>query len=76
MAQSPIAHRRTTLMKVFETLQDVPLEETIGVELIGGRVVPVAGDRWSQHLVDQRDLRMFERLVGGTADDSVSGGLG
>ena len=44
----------------------VPVEETIGVELIGGRVVPVAGDRWSQHLVDQRDLRMFDRLIVGT----------
>ena len=60
VAQSPSAYRRTTLVKVFETLEDVPLDETIGVELIGGRVVPVTGDRWSQHLVDERDLRMFE----------------
>ncbi len=64
VAQSPSAYRKTTLLKVFETLDDVPLDETIGVELIGGRVVPVAGDRWSQHLVDERDLRMFERLLG------------
>jgi 2-C-methyl-D-erythritol 4-phosphate cytidylyltransferase len=76
VAQSPMAYRRTTLMKVFETLEHVPLEETIGVELIGGRVVPVAGDRWSQHLVDQRDLRMFERIIGGSADDSMGGSLG
>ena len=72
VAQSPMAYRRATLMKVFETLEDVPLEETIGIERIGGRVVPVAGDRWSQHLVDQRDLRMFERLIGGRADDSLT----
>ena len=70
VAQSPSAYRRTTLVKVFETLEEVPLDETIGVELIGGRVVPVAGDRWSQHLVDQRDLRMFERLIGETSQDA------
>jgi 2-C-methyl-D-erythritol 4-phosphate cytidylyltransferase len=73
VAQSPMAYRRTTLEKVFETLQDVPLEETIGVERIGGRVVPVPGDRWSQHIVDQRDLRLFERLIGGASDDDGSG---
>jgi 2-C-methyl-D-erythritol 4-phosphate cytidylyltransferase len=76
VAQSPSAYRRTTLTKVFETLEDVPVEETVGVELIGGRVVPVIGDRWSQHLVDERDLRMFERLIGGTAGDGASGTLG
>jgi 2-C-methyl-D-erythritol 4-phosphate cytidylyltransferase len=73
VAQSPMAYRRTTLMRVFETLEDVPLEETIGIELIGGRVVAVAGDRWSQHLVDQRDLRMFERLLGPAPDDTITG---
>ena len=64
VAQSPSAYCRSTLVKVFETLEDVPLDETIGVEMIGGRVVPVTGDRWSQHLVDERDLRMFELLIG------------
>jgi len=76
VAQSPSAYRRTTLIKVFETLDDVPLDESIGVEMIGGRVVPVTGDRWSQHLVDERDLRMFERLVGGTSQDDRSGTQG
>ena len=71
VAQSPSAYRRTTLTKVFETLEEVPLDESIGVELIGGRVVPVAGDRWSQHLVDERDLRMFERLIGGASQDDA-----
>jgi 2-C-methyl-D-erythritol 4-phosphate cytidylyltransferase len=66
VAQSPSAYRRTTLEEVFETLSDVPVEETIGVERVGGRVVPVTGDRWSQHFVDERDLWMFERLLGGT----------
>jgi 2-C-methyl-D-erythritol 4-phosphate cytidylyltransferase len=65
VAQSPSAYRRATLTRVFEMLDDVPIDETIGVEMIGGRVVPVVGDRWSQHLVDERDLRMFERLIGG-----------
>ena len=69
VAQSPSAYRRTMLIKVFETLEDVPLDETVGVELIGGRVVAVTGDRWSQHLVDERDLRMFERLIGETSHD-------
>ena len=72
VAQSPSAYRRTTLVRVFETLEDVPLDETIGVELIGGRVVPVAGDRWSQHLVDERDLRMFEWLIGGMPQEAGS----
>lgn len=76
VAQSPSAYRRTTLVRVFETLEDVPLDETIGVELIGGRVVPVAGDRWSLHLVDERDLRMFERLIGRTSRDAGSGSQG
>jgi 2-C-methyl-D-erythritol 4-phosphate cytidylyltransferase len=68
VAQSPSAYRRAMLAKVFETLSEVPVEETIGVEQVGGRVVPVPGDRWSQHLVDERDLRMFEKLIGGTIE--------
>ena len=72
IAQSPMAYRRTTLVEVFDRLKDVPVEETIGVELIGGRVVAVPGDRWSQHLVDQRDLRRFERLIGNRPDDIES----
>ena len=72
VVQSPSAYRRATLQKVFETLEDVPLDETIGVEMIGGRVVPVRGDRWSQHLVDERDLRMFERLIGRKPQDAAN----
>ena len=66
VAQSPSAYRRTKLEEVFQHLSEIPVEETIGVERIGGRVVPVTGDRWSQHFVDERDLWMFERLLGGT----------
>lgn len=72
VAHSPSAYRRATLIRVFETLGEVPLDETVGVELIGGRVVPVTGDRWSQHLVDERDLRMFEKLIAGS---SLAGGI-
>lgn len=64
VAQSPSAYRRRKLEEVFENLSEIPVEETIGVEQIGGRVVPVTGDRWSQHFVDERDLWMFERLLG------------
>jgi 2-C-methyl-D-erythritol 4-phosphate cytidylyltransferase len=73
VVQSPMAYRRTTLVRVFESLEVVPVEETIGVEMIGGRVVAVAGDRWSQHLVDQRDLTMFERLIEETSDEDSRG---
>jgi 2-C-methyl-D-erythritol 4-phosphate cytidylyltransferase len=77
VAQSPSAYRRTTLTEVFDRLDEVPLDESIGVELIGGRVVPVAGDRWSQHLVEERDLRMFETLTRGISHhDAVSGSQG
>jgi 2-C-methyl-D-erythritol 4-phosphate cytidylyltransferase len=76
VAQSPMAYRRTTLMEVFERLDVVPVEETIGVEMIGGRVVAVAGDRWSHHLVDQRDLEMFEKLIERTSDDKARGSTG
>jgi 2-C-methyl-D-erythritol 4-phosphate cytidylyltransferase len=73
VAQSPSAYRRATLVKVFEQLEELPLDETAGVELIGGRVVPVIGDRWSQHLVDERDLRMFEMLFGAPLQEDGSG---
>ena len=70
VAQSPSAYRRTTLVKAFEMLEDIPIDETIGIERVGGRVVPVTGDRWSQHLVDERDLQMFERLLGERPPDA------
>jgi 2-C-methyl-D-erythritol 4-phosphate cytidylyltransferase len=76
VAQSPMAYRRATLVAVFERLDVVPVEETIGVEMIGGRVVAVPGDRWSQHLVDHRDLDMFERLIEGRSDDAARGTTG
>jgi 2-C-methyl-D-erythritol 4-phosphate cytidylyltransferase len=67
IAQSPSAYRRSSLDRAFELLETVPIDETVGIELTGGRVVPVAGDRWSQHVVEPRDLELFEALV--AADD-------
>ena len=63
VAQSPSAYRRETLERMFDTLAEIPIDESVGVGLIGGRVVPVAGDRWSHHLVEAYDLEMFERLM-------------
>jgi 2-C-methyl-D-erythritol 4-phosphate cytidylyltransferase len=63
VCHSPSAYRRSTLVRMFDELDDIPGDETFGVELIGGRVVAVAGDRWSQHVVDTRDIEMLQRLV-------------
>ena len=62
VVQSPSAYQRTTLQRVFDVLDEVPIDESVGVEMIGGRVVPITGNRWSQHLVDEHDLEQFERL--------------
>jgi 2-C-methyl-D-erythritol 4-phosphate cytidylyltransferase len=76
IAQSPSAYRRSSLDRVFELLETVPIDESVGIELIGGRVVPVQGDRWSQHVVDPRDLELFDALlvatVPATMDDGAS----
>jgi 2-C-methyl-D-erythritol 4-phosphate cytidylyltransferase len=63
VAQGPTAFRAATLRRMFEELGDIPIEETIGIERIGGRVAAVPGDRWSQHVLEPRDLVMMERLV-------------
>ncbi len=63
VAQSPSAYRRRTLDRMFDLLAEIPVDESVGVGLIGGRVVPVAGNRWSQHIVEPYDWEMFERLL-------------
>jgi 2-C-methyl-D-erythritol 4-phosphate cytidylyltransferase len=63
MAQGPTAYRAATLRHMFDELDDIPIEETVGVERIGGRVVGVPGDRWSHHVVELRDLVLMERLI-------------
>ena len=69
IVQSPSAYRRSTLDRVFAELEEIPIDESMGVELIGGRVESVVGDRWSHHLVDERDLAMFGKLAGATPAD-------
>jgi 2-C-methyl-D-erythritol 4-phosphate cytidylyltransferase len=64
LAQGPFAYRRDRLEQVIEQLGTDLVEESIGIERLGGRVVAVAGDRWSHHLVDADDLARFERLLG------------
>ena len=63
VSQSPTAFRAAALRRMFEALDEIPIEETVGIERIGGRVVGVSGDRWSHHVVEQRDLALMERLL-------------
>jgi len=63
VAQSPIAFRTLTLSRMFDELPEIPIEETVGIERIGGRVAGVPGDPWSHHVVEPRDLALMERLL-------------
>jgi 2-C-methyl-D-erythritol 4-phosphate cytidylyltransferase len=63
VAQTPMGFSAPMLRKVFATYDEIPIEESIVVEELGGRVVAVAGDRWSHHVVEPRDLELFERLL-------------
>jgi len=72
VAQSPTAFRIATLERMFSELDEIPIEETVGVERIGGRVVGVPGDRWSHHVVEPRDLMLMERLID-VIEDNRSG---
>jgi 2-C-methyl-D-erythritol 4-phosphate cytidylyltransferase len=63
VAQTPMAFEATMLRQVFATGDEIPIEESIVVEQLGGRVVAVPGDPWSHHVVEPRDLDMLERLL-------------
>lgn len=63
VAQTPMGFSAAMLRQVFATYDEVPIEESIVVEELGGRVVAVPGDRWSHHVVEPRDLEMLERLL-------------
>jgi 2-C-methyl-D-erythritol 4-phosphate cytidylyltransferase len=63
IAQGPSAYRYDTMCRMFATLAEIPIEETVGIDLIGGRVVPVRGSKWSQHVVDARDLELMAWLA-------------
>lgn len=63
VAQTPMGFSAAMLRKVFATYDEVPIEESIVVAELGGRVVHVPGDRWSQHVVEPRDLELMELLL-------------
>jgi 2-C-methyl-D-erythritol 4-phosphate cytidylyltransferase len=63
VAQGPTAFRADSLRRMFAEQGEIPIEESVGIERIGGRVVGVPGDRWSHHVVDARDLELMERLA-------------
>jgi len=63
VAQTPMGFNAAMLRKVFATYDEVPIEESIVVAELGGRVVHVPGDRWSQHVVEPRDLELVELLL-------------
>lgn len=65
IVQSPMAFTAAMLHKVFDAFDEIPIEESIAVERLGGRVVTVPGDPWSHHLVTPRDLEVIERLLSG-----------
>lgn len=69
VAQSPMAFAAATLRQVFDSFDDIPIEESIAVERLGGRVVTVPGDPWSHHVVEPRDLAVMEQLLAGKPVD-------
>lgn len=74
MAQTPMGFSAAMLRKIFATYSEVPIEESIVVAELGGRVVPVPGDRWSQHVVEPRDLELMEWLLAGQRAAGVDSG--
>ena len=74
VAQGPTAFRAAALRRMFDELGDIPIEETVGIERIGGRVVGVPGDRWSHHVVEPRDLVLMERLLDPCDDENQQSG--
>jgi 2-C-methyl-D-erythritol 4-phosphate cytidylyltransferase len=65
VAQSPMAFAAAILHQVFATFDEIPIEESIAVEQLGGRVVTVPGDPWSHHVVEPRDLAVMAQLLAG-----------
>jgi 2-C-methyl-D-erythritol 4-phosphate cytidylyltransferase len=63
VAHGPFAYRLSMLERVIAELGTELVEESVGVERLGGRLVLVPGDRWSHHLVEPADLERFGRLL-------------
>ena len=74
VAGSPAAFRALPLRELFATHAHVPVEETIALAAMGRRVVHVPGDPWSHHIVDARDLAMFEALLAGLGRGTLGRG--
>ena len=70
VAHGPVAARVDVLIRMYAELGEVPIEETVGVERIGGRVVGVEGDPWSHHVVTRGDLERAANVARGQHDDS------
>ena len=62
IAQGPIACRFDVLCRALAQAHVDVVEETHAIERVGGRVVAVAGDPWSHHVVDRKDLEYVRRL--------------
>lgn len=63
IAQGPMSFRASMLRALYAEPGNAPLEDSIGIEQLGGRVVPVEGDRWSPHIVQPRDLDLVGRIL-------------
>ncbi|MFV0257977.1 MAG: 2-C-methyl-D-erythritol 4-phosphate cytidylyltransferase [Acidimicrobiales bacterium] len=63
MAQGPMSFRASMLRALYTDPGNAPLEDSIGIEQLGGRVVAVEGDRWSSHIVAPRDLNLVGRIL-------------
>jgi len=63
IAHGPTAARVATLRRAIERLGNLGVEETVGVEKIGGLVRTVDGDPWSHHIVTPQDLMLAELVA-------------
>jgi 2-C-methyl-D-erythritol 4-phosphate cytidylyltransferase len=71
VAQTPMGFNAAMLRRVFASYEEIPIEESIMVEELGGKVMLVEGDRWSQHVVEPRDLELMELLLARRASRQI-----
>ncbi len=64
IVQSPYACAVTSLREALGAGCTDVVEETEAIARLGGRVVAIAGDPWSHHVVEPRDLVYAARLLG------------
>lgn len=63
VAAGPACYRASSLRDLFARVAEIEVEETIAIEQLGGRVVPVEADPWSHHVVTPRDLAIMDALL-------------